>query len=97
MTHRHMSEKACQQERGDWTQYWQGECESDSKGIPAKRHILSNLSDPPTPCRKSWSTIPFVQLEKEGHSAVMDNNSYLIDSFFGQIVAMHVRILIKVK
>jgi hypothetical protein len=48
-----MSEKACQQERGDWTQYWQDECESDSEGIPAKRHILSNLSDPPTPCRES--------------------------------------------
>jgi hypothetical protein len=48
-----MPEKACQQERDDWTQYWQDECESDSEGISAKKHTLSDLSNLPTPCKES--------------------------------------------
>jgi hypothetical protein len=70
-----MPEKACQQERDDWTQYWQDECESNSEGIPTKRHTLSDLSNPSTPCRESWSIILSVQLEKEEHSAMMDKRN----------------------
>ena len=67
-----MPERACQQERDDWTQYEWGECESDSESILPRTYALCYYFDPLLACREYWDANQSAQLEKEGHSAMKD-------------------------